>query len=311
MMMIPATYILLFTLTTTVIAFGIKNKINLHHFHYPHHNNNNNKKGGPFSYVHEERKKQALVRLMCTCRNLTGSKPGEDVDPISLEPFDEMTAEDLEKSIVRVGSGHCFHISSIYEWYRTCVMSGKEGFLHLATNPVTRQPLSDADVGTILEKMKEIYPDFEPPKLVRLRFAFDDVCPTQRGSYQRVTAQVHMADAMIYSAHVTDIPLGLLEGDVEGYPAVSTDWIVRTLRKVADHVEDVETLLLCVIGLRQRQLSPLSGGDWFTATNTKDNNKDVPKLDPTHKAVAFLENIKLLVHIMDQHKVRRTNNAPY
>ncbi len=97
-----------------------------------------------FSWVKNEYTRKLLTRLVHKCPfNVHGMHASEDVEPVSHISFDEMSQLDLEYRIVKLSTGHCFHINSLRNILRSQP--------HNPRCPCTMKPLTSVDINVIQE----------------------------------------------------------------------------------------------------------------------------------------------------------------
>ena len=103
-----------------------------------------------------DKRKQLLEYLQTKCNN--------DIEPISLEPFADMSEQELE-SLVFIGNGakkNCYLLENIYEIYKRAVETNKQARDPMDSNHV----ISPAEIAMINAKMKKQNAAYSPPKFV-------------------------------------------------------------------------------------------------------------------------------------------------
>ena len=75
--------------------------------------------------------------------NLHGMHPSEDIDPVTHVSFDEMSQLDLEYRILKLSSGHCFHVDTLRD-----ILKAQPGNPRC---PCTNKPMTAVDIGMIKE----------------------------------------------------------------------------------------------------------------------------------------------------------------
>ena len=83
-----------------------------------------------------------------------------DVDPITLEPFDTFTADD----IIKIGR-HCFSVLSLFDYYVNKIKNREP-----ITNPfIPNSRLTPAQISELKTKIKKLQPNIRMPRPVRYR----------------------------------------------------------------------------------------------------------------------------------------------
>lgn len=220
----------------------------------------------PFAYVDDAAVRDSLMRLSSLCINVSGRQAGEDVDPITLEPFDEMSAQDLDSNVIAVGQRnaqgkqYCFHVLSLYAWYEREARSGRKHPLH----PMTHVPLSDDDIDIIAQKMRCLDPQFTlpaPAKPLEIEFKTGPEFEHARKRYVQIFAVIHISGVIAHTSHVTDVPVEL------SHAGWTLQTVIGTLNHFAHITSTLDELLVLVIGLRLRDVPPIMAAEWYDAND--------------------------------------------
>lgn len=108
-------------------------------------NNRNNATStnpGPFHWVTDSDKREALKDLIARCPfGVDGTTPHRNMNAVSFEAYDEddVTAQDIRTKVRPISSGHCFFMDTLEDLYNR----------HDWKCPVTRKPFTQADLRMI------------------------------------------------------------------------------------------------------------------------------------------------------------------
>lgn len=123
-----------------------QNKVNITTRHDQKRRGNNSPK--MFDWIEDKRRQKAMLQLAKLCPyQVKGDMNQLDVEPVSLEVFEDMDIYDLENRIVKLEStGHCYHIDTL----KKLVQSNKR-----VRDPVTQKVLSQDELDYIHKKIEE------------------------------------------------------------------------------------------------------------------------------------------------------------
>lgn len=150
-----------------------------------------------------------------------------DGDPVMLENFKNMNADDL-KSIVKIGPGpkkHCFLLDSIYQVYKTAADDNRP-----VKNPLNPSHiLTKAELRTIDRMMLARDPSYRPPQRTMMNYMGYELDIAPNGNYFRLR---------IVRRGVMAMDLGYIPGDIEVRNTGSADTtsaaMISALRELWD-----------------------------------------------------------------------------
>jgi hypothetical protein len=93
-----------------------------------------------------------------------------DTDPVGGDQYAQLH-EDEVNNLIRLGSGMCYPLDTLYGWYKTKVQESEDGSDAVVTDPmIPSYILSDNEIAIINKYMSENNHDYEKPKQKKKKF---------------------------------------------------------------------------------------------------------------------------------------------
>ena len=184
-----------------------------------------------------------------------------DADPITMDNFDDVSLQQLQ-NMVKIGKGnkkHCYLLESIYEHYKTAVMSRKT-----VKDPMDpSHELTMEEISDINKKMKAIDSKYKPP-------VYESPKPYSQGL--DLVIEISPRNNSYFSIRVTKnnrlkFDLGVVPGWVETSHTGSADYtsgvLLSNLRELWERRLFLNERLACSVTLN-RYFSYWTGSHWRT-----------------------------------------------
>jgi hypothetical protein len=189
-------------------------------------------------------KLRALIHEVSSYKNKDFYKNcTNEVDPITLEPFGEMSDEQL-KSIVVIGKNHCYLLESIYQFYLDAIRSYK-----IPKDPLDpSHRLTQTEIYNIKQKVKERDPNYVPLK--------NDITVYWKFSIKRErgTTSIRLLPKHENVAHYQPIHVVTIPSNTEIDRVVSSTALVEKLLKLFERnqlirIDGTPTVIMMNIGI--------------------------------------------------------------